>query len=199
MQLKSHNRFHLRLDTLLLLVTLAVVFVAYFKARSTRQDWQLRLNRLETASGLPFIADITQAEVSSVRSLATRQNPIWYIWIPYGQSASICLATTGFDQEFPSRCDTFKLGPGRHRLMLDRKSSNSKTKISLDDQIIWERAADSRWNLAFPWTYSLSSKGNSFPKSPETLFYARGNLRLRANEEFRPEMLDFGLKIWLAK
>lgn len=193
---------HIRLDTLLLLVTLATVGAAYFKARATRLDWQLQLNRLEKAKGIPFITDITQAEVVGLMAPFNNHYPIkqvWYVWIPIGQSAQIRLATSGFAQEFPDRYESFTLVPGRHCLSVYQLSANASLKVLLEGKAIWERAPDGHWNIASPCEYSLSSKGSKFPKAPEVIFSARGNLRLKADEEFKPEMLDFGLKMWLVK
>ena len=186
------RRLTVRLDTVLLLMTLAAVAAAYYRSNASRVEWQSRLNRIETSSGLPRVHDVLKLEVAECRRTEEELHA-WMVWVPVGQSCRIRTATIELVEEFPSKFEEHRLTAGRHRIAVvcDRHSDHAELTIDSKNAIERERTS-----VSLPGDYLRGYVQPSQPK-PELIFRALGNVRLKADEEYDPVKHRFGLQVWV--
>ena len=183
----------LRLDTLLLLMTLAAVGAAYFKSHRSRVDWQARLNRIEAASGLPRVHDVLKLEVSAARN-KDKEFTAWTIWVPVGQTCRLRVATTELIAEFPAKYDEYTLKTGRHRIAVYCDRISGRTELTLDDDKVVDR---DRTTISLPIESSLRGFVQPTRAKSEMIFRGYGSVRLRADEEYDAVKHRFGLQVWV--
>lgn len=178
-----------RLDTILLLMTLAAIFVAYFVADKNREAWQQRLSRLETAVGLPRVRDIRNLEVALMK-----KEQAWSIWVPSGRSLKLRLATAGLDSTKPTIEHERVLKPGRNILKFAKPNGISSAAVMLNSEPIFTREFSRLWNIR-----ATVSGGYDYQvvNGPMQLFESFSNVRLEVDETFDPIKHRSGLRIWL--
>jgi hypothetical protein len=189
--------FRMRLGTLMMLVALAGVGSAYYTAHANRVRWQSKLNRTETAIGLPRISDLEKLEVIATTDPA-RQGYLgtqasWMIWVPFGSKGSLRYATKNLTSEFPSGFSEVKLGQGRHTVVLTQE--RGIWDLAVDKVSLFRGEPTRDWNISLPWKHRLGSR--SQPTKSEVLLHAVGSVRLTIDEEYDRAKHSFGLKIWL--
>jgi hypothetical protein len=190
---KKHRLLTLRLDTVLLLMTLAAVGVAYFKSYGSRVEWQSRLNRLEASSGLPRVHDVLKLEIAAARKYE-KEHLAWTVWVPQGQTCRLRVATTELVDEFPSKFDEYRLHAGRHRIAVFCDSISDKSELNIDGKKVVDRE---RTTISLPSAFSLSGFVHPTRPKSEMIFQAFGSVRLRADEEYDPVKHRFGLQVWI--
>ena len=186
------RRLTVRLDTVLLLMTLAAVAAAYYRSSASRVEWQSRLNRIETSVGLPRVHDVLKLEVAECRH-AEEELHAWMVWVPVGQSCRIRLATTELVDEFPSKFEEHRLTSGRHRIAIVCDRDSVHAEVTIDSKKVIERE---RTSVSLPGDY-LRGYVQLTGSKPELIFRALGNVRLKADEEYDPVKHRFGLQVWI--
>ena len=184
--------FRMRLGTLLMLVALAAVCSAYYTAHATRVRWQSKLNRTETAIGLPRISDLERLVVINTTGRPLSQTESWMIWVPFGKEVRLRYATKNLTDEFPSGFTEVKLGQGRHTVEL---THGAMTILEVDKVRLFQGDHTREWNISVPWKHRLA--GRSQPTKAELVLHAVGCVRLSVDEEFNTRKHSFGMKIWL--
>lgn len=197
--------FHLRLGTVFLMVTTAGVFVAYQASYLNRIHWQSRLNRLETASGLPRVLDVSMHQVGGyfpISRTTPTSNAVrklnWMVWVPFQRSARVRYARLRMDQPFPTEFEEVLLQAGRHRIELYFDEVQRKIELRIDERIVLDRIGTREWNISFPFVGSLAWN-QPIGANPELIFHALGHLRLGHDESYDPSKHQFGLKIWVVR
>ena len=180
-----------------MLVALAAVCSAYYTAHANRVRWQSKLNRTETAIGLPRISDFERTEVIDTTD-STRQGhrgtqASWMIWVPYGTTVKLRYSTKNLTSEFPNGFSEVTLVPGRHTVVLTQ--ARGIWDLGVDKVSLFQGEHTLDWNISFPWKHRLV--GRSQPTKGEVLLHAVGSVRLTIDEEYDPAKHSFGLKIWL--
>ena len=188
---RTHRLLTLRLDTVLLLMTLACVGAAYFKSYESRVKWQSRLNRIEASSGLPRVHDVLKLEVAAARKIEP-EYLAWTVWVPVGQACRIRVATKELVDEFPSKFDEYRLSAGRHRIAFFFDRISHKAELTIDGKKVVDQ---DRATISLPCDFLSRFVQPKRPKS-EMIFRAFGSVRLRADEEYDPVKHRFGLQIW---
>ena len=189
----------MRLGTLMMLVAFAAVCSAYYSSHANRLRWQSKLNRTETAIGLPRISDLEKIEVISTSDILRQGNHgtqvAWMIWVPFGMEVRLRFATQNLTDEFPSAFTEVKLGQGRHTVVLTHDLLRDTTDLVVDKVRIFQGDHTREWNISVPWKYLMI--GRAQPTKAEKLLHAVGSVRLTVDEEFEIRKHSFGMKIWL--
>jgi len=190
---KKHRLLTLRLDTVLLLMTLAAVGVAYLKSYRSRVEWQSRLNRVEASSGLPLVHDVLKLEIASARK-NEKEHLAWTVWVPLRHTCRLRVATTELVDEFPTKFDEYSLNAGRHRVAVFCDRISGKSELTIDGKKVVDRE---RTTISLPSAFSLREFVQPVQPKSELIFRAFGSVRLRADEEYDPVKHRFGLQIWV--
>ena len=183
------RRLSIRLDTLMLIMTLVAIVVAIFVADKNLVAWQQRLSRLETALGLPRVRDIRNIEVATMH-----KEQGWSIWVPSGRTAKVCFATEDLDSSSPPIEGEFLFKTGRNIVKLPKPSGTSSATILLNSEPIFTRDFSRLWNIN-----SNISAGYDFAtvRNRTELFKSFSNVRLKVDEPFDPVKHRCGLRIWI--
>ncbi len=189
----------MRLGTLMMFVAFAAVCSAYYTSHANRLRWQSKLNRTETAIGLPRISDLEKLEVMATTNFARQgqqgTQASWMIWVPFGMEVRLRFATKNLTDEFPSGFTEVKLGQGRHTVVLTHDLPRATTDLVVDKVRVFQADHTRVWNISAPWKHHLI--GRSQPTKAELVLHAVGSVRLTVDEEYDIRKHSFGLKIWL--
>ncbi len=188
-ELRRTHRLSMRLDTLMLIMTLAAIVVAIFAADQNRDAWQKRLSRLETAIGLPRVRNVSHIEVAPMQ----KENG-WSIWVPSGRTVKLRLATEGLDSLNPPIESEHMLKTGRNILRIYRPPIGPSASVSLNSEEIFARSFSRLWNM------QLHVGGGYDYKTvhgPFQLLNSFSNVRLKVDEPFDPVKHRSGLRIWI--
>ena len=179
----------IRLDTLLLIMTLAAIIVAYYVADKNRDAWQQRLGRLETAVGLPRIRDVRNLELAAMR----KENG-WSVWIPSDQTVKLCIATEDLDNVDAKPQQEIVLRPGRNLIKIAKTTGEASASLLLNNEMIFSRPFSRLWNIQVALG---ASKEFEVVTTRQQLFQSYSNVRLEVDEPFDPVKHRTGLRIWL--
>jgi hypothetical protein len=202
MKIKASGWLHMRLDTLLLLVTLATVAVAYYTAQNDRRKWHSTLNRVETACGLPPIQDVMKLEIAPMSkpnrfmSNASESRFEWMVWVPYGGAKVVGYTDQPMHDPLEA-IGTKQIGFGRHKVAIVFKRRDQPTRLLVDGEELFSRKNDRSWNISLPASVSVGGSVQPPNDSSAVLFMALGHVRLEANEAYDASKHQFGLKVWL--
>ena len=119
------------------------------------------------------------------------------VWIPEGGSAKVRFAFEHLDADFPSKYEEVALSSGMHQLNL-RHRNGASTKLSIDGQVVWQRSSTRAWNISSPFE-NLARHNKILENGPVMLIDALGVATLGADEQYDPDKLRFGLKLWIER
>jgi hypothetical protein len=190
----QRSKLAMRLDTVLLLMTLAAVVVGFIQARSMSLRWQSQLSRTETAAGLPRVKDVTKLEVVIEDDSST---PAWTIWVPYETTCKLRVATQRIETPIPADFEEYPLSAGRHSIRIATKPSMPKLQLKLDGNEILLKQKSRNWNVSgIPETMLRDSIQEASDK-PVVLFRRFGRIRPNSDDEREMRKHRVGLMIWI--
>jgi hypothetical protein len=188
------SRLSMRLDTLILLMTLAAVVVGFIQARSMSLRWQSQLSRIETASGLPRIKDVTKLEVVIEEDSST---PAWTIWVPYETTCTLRVATQWIEVPLPTDFDEYHMAAGRHTIKIATTPSSPKLQLKLDGNEILLKEKSRTWNVAGKPEAKVTDSIQPRSNKPVVLFRRFGRIRPNPEDERELRKHRVGLMIWM--
>jgi hypothetical protein len=191
---QKRGKLSMRLDTMLLLMTLAAVIVGFIQARAMSLRWQTQLSRIETATGLPRIKDVTKLEVVIEEDTRT---PAWTIWVPYEMTCRLRVATQGIEVPFPPQYDEYELLAGRHTIKIATSPSFPKMQLQLDGKEILVQEKSRNWNLAGKPETMIHDSVQPVENKPVVLFRRFGRIRPNPEDERELRKHRVGLLIWV--
>jgi hypothetical protein len=168
--------------------------VGFIQARLMSLRWQTQLSRIETASGLPRIKDVTKLEVVIEENSST---PAWTVWVPYETSCRLRVATQWIEVPFPTDFEEYHLPAGRHTIKIATSPSSPKLQLKLDGDEILLKEKSRTWNVAgIPETmrnYSVQPLENE----PVVLYRRFGRIRPNPEDEREMRKHRVGLMMWI--